>query len=134
MKILKQKKALITKQEISDKIDQYSNKLTKLKQSSTNLVTSTLKSMSNSLPKQKFPQFFRTSSDPTPSLNMPPLPNFTAAIKTLLKELDIDNVHIDLGRSLCSRIAAYNHLPYNDWKKFQSMDLPNIKKKPHTVS
>ena len=58
---------------------------------------------------------------------MSPLPNYLQAISTLLHELDIDNVHVDVGRSLCARIGAYNHLPYDEWKLHLTMDLPTLK-------
>ena len=55
------------------------------------------------------------------------LPNYAAVIESLLKNIDIENVHIDLGRSLCLRIAAFNHLSYEAWKIYHSIDISTIR-------
>ena len=103
-----------------------------IKKSSKNIIASTTKLVQNVNLPTKFPQFFRTLSDKSldsPPAMMPSLPNYAQAIESLLTNIDITNVHVDLGRSLCLRLAALHHIPFDEWKKIHSIDLASIRTK-----
>ena len=53
--------------------------------------------------------------------------NINNTIKNYLIELDIDNIHQDLARSLCKRVGALSFIPFHDWMRYESMEASEMK-------
>ena len=70
------------------------------------------------------PQFFRTLSERNkPTSNM----SIQSTIQSYLHELDIDNVHPDLARSLCKRIGALSFVPFSAWLQYETMEVAEMR-------
>ena len=53
--------------------------------------------------------------------------NINNTIKNYFLELDIDNIHQDLARSLCKRVGALLFIPFHDWMRYKTMDASEMK-------
>ena len=53
--------------------------------------------------------------------------NINNTIKNYLSELDIENIHQDLARTLCKRVGALSFIPFHDWMRYKSMEASEMK-------
>ena len=72
----------------------------------------------------QYTQFFRTLSESTTNGNTM---NISSTIQKYLAELDIDNVHQDLARSLCKRVGALSFVPFLAWLSYDTMDISEMR-------